>query len=93
MQLKLVFYFNFLTGLDITLKIKLADVFSIRVDFKVVKLDVEESRRHDIGQSTSRWKVYISLHCTYYAIFMKNHKNYIIIYISSFHSFLLQKYS
>ena len=50
MQLKLVFYFNFLTGLDITLKIKLADVFSIRVDFKVVKLDVEESRRHDIGQ-------------------------------------------
>lgn len=43
-------WIKLLTGLDITLKIKLADVFSIRVDFKVVKLDVEESRRHNIGQ-------------------------------------------
>lgn len=43
-------WIKLLTGLDITLKIKLVDVFSIRVDFKVVKLDAEESRRHDIGQ-------------------------------------------
>ena len=43
-------WIKLLTGLDITLKIKLADVFPIRIDFKVVKLDVEESRRHDIGR-------------------------------------------
>ena len=43
-------WIKLLTGMDITLNIKLADVFSIRVDFKVVKLDVEDSRRHDIGQ-------------------------------------------
>ena len=43
-------WIKLLTGLDITLTIKLAGVFSIRVDFKVVKLDREESRRHDIGQ-------------------------------------------
>ena len=43
-------WIKLLTGLDITLKIKLVDVFLIRVDFKVVKLDAEESRRHNIGQ-------------------------------------------
>ena len=32
-------WIKLLTGLDITLKIKLVDVFSIRVDFKVVKLE------------------------------------------------------
>ena len=56
-------WIKLLTGLDITLKIKLVDVFSIRVDFKVVKLDVEESRRHDIGQILTT-KYYLELNET-----------------------------
>ena len=56
-------WIKLLTGLDITLKIKLVDVFSIRVDFKVVKLDAEESRRHDIGQILTT-KYYLQLNET-----------------------------
>ena len=56
-------WIKILTGLDITLKIKLADVFPIRVDFKVVKLDAEESRRHDIGQILTT-KYYLELNET-----------------------------